>query len=240
MKTSLATLAMVSALGFASAAHADFPDWYFNEGDFLAQGTIHQTTDFDAYAPNTLLQLNANESFGALTLTGDPLIVVGTASYLTPVRNLITNNQILEDLEGSISPIGFNMLSLQMGNMDGFGEQVFLELFTNLDSYAYGLYPDNAPDPLSFYGFVVPVGEYFTGFAMHATNVDGNFEETPVDQVFGITDIRLGSTNEICLTRVCDTGGAVPEPASWAMMILGFGATGAVMRTRRRLVGVTG
>ncbi len=26
----------------------------------------------------------------------------------------------------------------------------------------------------------------------------------------------------------------VPEPASWALMILGFGATGAVMRRRRR------
>ena len=29
-------------------------------------------------------------------------------------------------------------------------------------------------------------------------------------------------------------GGAVPEPATWAMMILGFGATGAMMRSRRR------
>jgi hypothetical protein len=240
MKTSLATLAMVCALGFASAAHADFPDWYFDEGDFLAQGTIHQTTDFDGYAPNTLQQLNATESFGALTLKGDPLIVIGAASYLTPVRNVIANNIINQDLLGSINPIGFNMLSFQMGNLGGFGEQVFMEVFTNLDSYAYGLYPDNGTNSLSFYGFVVPVGEYFTGFSMHTTDVDGNFEGTPIDQVFGITDIKLGSTNEICLTRVCDTGGPVPEPATWAMMILGFGATGAVMRTRRRLVGVTG
>lgn len=29
------------------------------------------------------------------------------------------------------------------------------------------------------------------------------------------------------------TGGGVPEPASWAMMILGFGMAGAVMRQRR-------
>ena len=30
--------------------------------------------------------------------------------------------------------------------------------------------------------------------------------------------------------------GAVPEPANWTMMLVGFGATGAMMRTRRRAV----
>jgi hypothetical protein len=30
------------------------------------------------------------------------------------------------------------------------------------------------------------------------------------------------------------TGVGVPEPATWAMMILGFGGVGAVMRQRRR------
>jgi hypothetical protein len=32
---------------------------------------------------------------------------------------------------------------------------------------------------------------------------------------------------------VFDTAGAVPEPASWAMLIAGFGLTGAAMRRRR-------
>jgi hypothetical protein len=31
-------------------------------------------------------------------------------------------------------------------------------------------------------------------------------------------------------------GGAVPEPATWAMMIIGFGATGAMVRNRRRVL----
>lgn len=35
-----------------------------------------------------------------------------------------------------------------------------------------------------------------------------------------------------------DVAGGVPEPATWAMMLLGLGAIGAAMRaTRRRAVG---
>lgn len=34
--------------------------------------------------------------------------------------------------------------------------------------------------------------------------------------------------------------GAVPEPASWAMLIVGFGAVGAAARRRRQVVGTTG
>jgi hypothetical protein len=30
------------------------------------------------------------------------------------------------------------------------------------------------------------------------------------------------------------TGGAVPEPSTWAMMLLGFGGMGVAMRRRRR------
>ncbi|MBS0334045.1 MAG: PEPxxWA-CTERM sorting domain-containing protein [Proteobacteria bacterium] len=31
---------------------------------------------------------------------------------------------------------------------------------------------------------------------------------------------------------------AVPEPGAWALMILGFGGAGAMLRRRRRLAGV--
>jgi hypothetical protein len=33
--------------------------------------------------------------------------------------------------------------------------------------------------------------------------------------------------------RITTSGSAVPEPASWAMLITGFGLTGAVLRRRR-------
>jgi hypothetical protein len=36
------------------------------------------------------------------------------------------------------------------------------------------------------------------------------------------------------LSLTSSAGGAVPEPASWAMMVTGFGALGAILRRRRR------
>jgi hypothetical protein len=36
------------------------------------------------------------------------------------------------------------------------------------------------------------------------------------------------------LDNVSITSGAVPEPATWALMIVGFGAVGATLRSRRR------
>jgi hypothetical protein len=34
---------------------------------------------------------------------------------------------------------------------------------------------------------------------------------------------------------ITDLAAAVPEPASWALMLIGFGATGAALRSRRKL-----
>ncbi len=50
----------------------------------------------------------------------------------------------------------------------------------------------------------------------------------------------LGGTNSGCgLQEVAfaeGVTGGVPEPATWAMMILGFGAAGSVLRRRRAAV----
>ena len=41
--------------------------------------------------------------------------------------------------------------------------------------------------------------------------------------------------DNLLITNGAEVCGAVPEPATWAMMILGFGALGSVARRRRRL-----
>lgn len=44
---------------------------------------------------------------------------------------------------------------------------------------------------------------------------------------FAIDNLRFGVRGQV------DPGSAVPEPATWAMMILGFGAVGHILRTTR-------
>ncbi|MEY2883272.1 MAG: motif, partial [Pseudomonadota bacterium] len=45
---------------------------------------------------------------------------------------------------------------------------------------------------------------------------------------------------ELRVTRVRYLVGQVPEPATWAMLLIGFGATGAALRRRRKAVFATG
>lgn len=53
---------------------------------------------------------------------------------------------------------------------------------------------------------------------------------------FDLTSASDGSTNDFAIGHVSiASGGAVPEPASWALMILGMGAVGGLARTRRRM-----
>jgi hypothetical protein len=51
----------------------------------------------------------------------------------------------------------------------------------------------------------------------------------------GGTDEGFGLDN-IFITYDGVRGGVVPEPATWGLMIMGFGATGAMVRSRRRML----
>lgn len=55
----------------------------------------------------------------------------------------------------------------------------------------------------------------------------------PVNAFDPSTQTALASGNQIIASVA---GGAVPEPAGWAMMLLGFGGLGALIRGRRRPV----
>jgi hypothetical protein len=72
----------------------------------------------------------------------------------------------------------------------------------------------STPDP---YTVFVPIGVNFSGTAKSV--------------VFG------GSANYIAFDNVTlgsSTAGGVPEPATWAMMLMGFGGLGAALRSTRR------
>lgn len=59
------------------------------------------------------------------------------------------------------------------------------------------------------------------------------------DGAFGVAgvydSVLLGASQagRLTVTDLGGAGGAVPEPATWAMMIIGFGAAGSMIRRRR-------
>lgn len=55
------------------------------------------------------------------------------------------------------------------------------------------------------------------------------------DSITWSSEVQKGISN----AGLYGTGGVVPEPATWAMMIAGFGLTGAAIRRRKTRVAVT-
>jgi hypothetical protein len=72
-----------------------------------------------------------------------------------------------------------------------------------------------------------PLPGVFVGFTSAGNDIFGigiGPSSTAFD-AFAIDDLRW--------TTGTDTGGAVPEPTAWALMLLGFAGLGAMLRRRR-------
>ena len=91
------------------------------------------------------------------------------------------------------------------------GSNVLVD-FKNSDPFAWGLV----------------IGSYVAT----STKTELSFSGFSSKGAYGLDNVSVtGPTVEIDLPGT--GGGAVPEPATWAMMLLGFGVVGATMRRRR-------
>lgn len=101
-------------------------------------------------------------------------------------------------------------------NLNGSAADVFIEGF-RADGTAFSnpLDPYTIAQGSNFFGIVATGGDVLTGFRIASTT--------------GITDLR-----QLRLNGLAAVSGAVPEPGTWAMMLIGFGGVGVAMRRRRR------
>lgn len=87
---------------------------------------------------------------------------------------------------------------------------------------------------LNFQDLTSPI----TGFALLGTSGFSGFELSDVALTSGLLSIDLRGTDNTARgfidLRLATATSAVPEPASWAMMIGGFGMVGGTMRHSRR------
>lgn len=82
---------------------------------------------------------------------------------------------------------------------------------------------------------------------------DGDLETAPPSHVYGLNDFLFGGFHDrrtidpwlgtfeyraqgtFAVEKLTVTSGAVPEPTTWSLLILGFGAVGAALRRRPAL-----
>lgn len=157
-------------------------------------------------------------------------VVAGTPFFFDPPVSVGYDYAV-----GEGSPlITSAMFPSLLGDLDGFdifelgegGSLLFADVmggqwvdFTSLSGYANGI----------------------SGFSLRDINPALMID--PADPAAFVTGLTFATSGTVTLTQTPVTiefpipgTGAVPEPSSWAMMIAGFGLTGAAMRRRKRLV----
>lgn len=218
-------LALAAGLSISTAANAGVT---VHNGDFL--GATANTNGFEGIGGTLYNNGNAGYTEGGITVqyVGKDLTTLTT---LKPVG------------KHSWTPLfvgkGYTKISLADGA--DFSAIEFLAGSSTLGRDAnlqYQLFQDGA---LVFSGFMEGLGNLLsplTTFGFSGT--DGQlFDELRVQSVWG-QDFSKYGYDRLILDNITigaaagPIGSAVPEPATWAMMIIGFGAVGSMVRTSRR------
>ena len=165
------------------------------------------------------------DSLTGWTATPNVNVVNGTFSSAGGVNLAYEGNQYL-DLVGQG---GTGSISQDISLMDGV-------VYTLTFAYSHNLFSPNSATSASA---AFSIGT-LTGTVFHDTgdnsNLDwqiftGNFIAGPTSTL-NFTNLTGGVNEGILLDAVSITQ-AVPEPATWAMMLFGFGAVGFAMRRRK-------
>lgn len=203
-RTILATGAAIAALSFAGPASADIEFFLGN-----VPGNL-DTILFDADDPGTdnLILGKSNEGFNVLLTGEENIIATGGPAQAWVVG---TDDEGLTFLNISTPGATFTAAEINI-NVPGGG---------------------GPPQEWSItLGGVDSMGDVFSESFSGITNDQFfNFVATN-GQLISSIDFR--TSQEVALGQLRLGGiGVIPEPATWAMMILGFGGVGAIMRRRR-------
>lgn len=169
-------------------------------------GTVADATTFMA-GGNSVLSLSLSYFDPFFVEVGDEVTVnVALDEFLlTPAAA----NQIFTlDLNGGFANNDLNNSSTQFDLLDGdLAGQTFFSGCSNCFSAVIGRFP---------------------GTAFSVQNLTAIFTIDSISEPIEFTNAALGYQ----LSAGAGGGGAVPEPSTWAVMILGFGLAGAALRRR--------
>lgn len=170
-------------------------------------------------------------TFNGATGDGTPVAGLGSTLGLTLMSESATSYTFSYTL---------SILSAASADLSGFGFMSAPEIQStsrtgDLNVALNTLFPDNGGQSVDFCAYS---GANCTAGSGHADSFTGTFT---LNYAAGTGDIALtdfvtrytGIVAANGVSGIGHTTGAVPEPATWAMMLLGFGAIGATMRRRK-------
>jgi hypothetical protein len=187
-------------------------------GQASAAGLVNggfETGDFTGWSASFNTAVTTNHD-GYLPTGGDFLGLLsggnGQGVYATVSQSFtVTGTQTLS---GDAAFLGHDYLPY---DDDGFVSVFDNSSGTTLFSASIGTVGDFGSTPWTHFSTTLGTGSY-TVQAGVRNNLDNNFSSHLVIDSFSLT------------------GGAAPEPAAWAMMLVGFGGMGALIRRRRTAV----
>ena len=127
----------------------------------------------------------------------------------------------------TVAPVTISGFNLYLGSdPSGLREFDFIELFGSLDNVTYG----------SLGSTTISGPSYIAAYGSPGLRVQSTFAAANYQYFRFIAHDRRGFEGgrilELDAIAGTITGGGVPEPAAWGMMLLGFGLMGAAMRRR--------
>ena len=194
-------------------------------------GTLELTYEVD---PNTAAVLNSSpnayDPLGSYIITGVTGRFSDAALGLTNalVTSLVPVNYALPEPTNLFAPNRFSLVPVANGVDEGNG---IISPGLHFDNI---FYPGGSPRAASDYPFSGGLFDiYGLAFVIEGGNVvnvwsNGNVPRVGLNYGVAVTD-GIDALDYVDGVAVA----AVPEPATWAMMIIGFGAIGGAMRRRK-------
>jgi len=221
MKMHLAVAASALALIVAAPASATI---FINTGAGVIQPDENVLFTNNP-ANGTTIQGITNQSSTLVSITGgETLVGNGGQARVESLDGLVSTPFTYNGLAGQ--SLGFDLSDPALAfNQTEFrifvGKGTATEATLTFVDTTGGVFTETFAIPANgFFNATTADGQLIDYFSIAA---NGSFEDVRQTRIGGVGDINNPG------------GGLVPEPTSWALMIMGFGGVGALLRGRRRL-----